>query len=71
LDPPDCRTIVIESHTLKSAAATVRARKLVRLLQQLEDAGNAADVARATPLVASVKAEFAEVRAAMLAARAA
>jgi CheY-like chemotaxis protein len=71
LDPPDCRTIVIESHTLKSAAATVRARKLVRLLQQLEDAGNAADAARATPLVAGVKAEFAAVQAAMLAARAA
>jgi HPt (histidine-containing phosphotransfer) domain-containing protein len=51
------------AHSLKSSAATLRARRLADILHQVECAGKAEDVAEAKRLLPEVRAEYATVLA--------
>jgi CheY-like chemotaxis protein/HPt (histidine-containing phosphotransfer) domain-containing protein len=49
------------AHSLKSSAATLRARRLADILHQVECAGKAEDAAEARRLLSEVRAEYASV----------
>lgn len=61
----DLNAVMIEAHTLKSAAATVRADQLAAVLQKLEDAGDRDEREVAESYIAELKNEYPRVEAVM------
>lgn len=61
----DLHAVMIEAHTLKSAAATVRADQLAAVLQKLEDACNRDERGIVDLSVADLKNEYCRVEAVM------
>jgi HPt (histidine-containing phosphotransfer) domain-containing protein len=63
----DARTLEQEAHALKGSAATLGARPLAAICEELQALGRAGDVARASALLPRLEAEFERVRGALTA----
>ena len=61
----DARTLEQEAHTLKGSAATLGARRLAAICEELQARGRAGDMPGASALLPQLDAEFARVRTAL------
>ena len=71
LEGGDAETFIFEAHTLKSSSASLGAMRISALAKEMETAGRAGKMAQMAGSVARTEAEFALIKAALEALRAA